>query len=113
MDWHAGLIRTLIAPLWARWERSGYLVNYHRLRRSQFDSPQKIQARQWTALQAITRHAYATVPFYRSRFERAGLCPQDFCNLEDYARLPLLTKSDIRSHADALLSNEYDRSRLH
>src|SRR5262249_10935831 len=77
MDWHAGLIRTIVAPLWAGWERSAYLRHYRRLQQTQFDSPEMVQARQWAALKAMIEHAYDTVPFYRHRFGQAGMHPQE------------------------------------
>src|SRR5947209_16669596 len=113
MDFHAALIRPFVGPLWAWWERSPYLRHYRRLKRTQFDQPDTIRARQWAAARAIVRHAYATVPFYRDRFDAAGLHPQDLRCFEDYQQVPVLTKADIRAHPQALLSNEYGPSSLH
>jgi hypothetical protein len=86
VDVHAALIRTVIAPLWARWERSPYLRHLRRLRRTQYDDPETIRARQWAALRDLLRHAYATVPFYRDRLDRAGLGPDGPRDLDDYRR---------------------------
>jgi phenylacetate-CoA ligase len=107
LDLHAVLVRRVIGPLWARWERSPYLRHYHWLRRHQFDSPEIIRTRQWTALRNLLRHAYATVPYYRQLFERAGLRPGDIQNLEDFTRVPVLTKEAIRAHGPALLSRRF------
>jgi phenylacetate-CoA ligase len=89
------------------------LRHYRRLQRTQYDPPPIIRARQWAALQAILRHAHATVPFYRDRFDAAGLHPNDIRCFEDYQQVPVLTKTDIRAHPGALLSNEYDQACLH
>jgi phenylacetate-CoA ligase len=112
VDWHARLIRTVIAPLWAHWERSPYLRHYQHLRRSQYDDPDTICTRQSDALRQLLAHAHATVPFYRERLDRAGLTPADCRGLDDYRRLPVLTKADLREHGDQLLAEGYDRSRL-
>jgi phenylacetate-CoA ligase len=112
VDWHAFLIRNAIAPLWARWERSPYLRHYRWLRRSQYHDPDTIRSRQWDAMKGLLTHAHATVPFYRERFDRAGLTPRDVRTFDDYRRLPILTKSDLREHGDRLLSSAYDRDRL-
>src|SRR5262249_4783098 len=90
-----------------------HLRHYRRLRRTQFDPSDVIRARQWARLKAIIEHAYTTVPFYRGCFEAAELSPRDIHTAEDYQRLPLLTKADIRAHGEALLSNRYDASQLH
>ena len=113
MDWHASLIRKIIGPLWGRWEGSRYLRNYRRLCRAQWQPADVIRARQWQRLRGMIEHAYATVPFYRSRFDAVDLSPRDVRSFEDYRRLPVLTKADIRAHGDALLSNQYERSQLH
>jgi phenylacetate-CoA ligase len=113
MDWHALLIRTVIGPLWARWEGSPYLQHYRRLQRTQFDDPDAIRARQWEAVQAMIHHAYATVPFYRARFEQHGLHPEQIQDFEDYGRVPVLTKADIRANSATMLSDVFDRQTLH
>lgn len=112
MDWHAFLIRNAIGPLWARWERSPYLRHYRRLRRLQYDDPAAVRARQWAAVKSLLEHAHATVPFYRDRLDRAGLTPADVRGFDDYRRLPVLTKADLRAHGDRLLSDRFDRRRL-
>jgi phenylacetate-CoA ligase len=113
MDWHATLIRTVIGPLWGRWERSPYLRHYRRLRRTQFDEPTTIRERQWAAVQAMIHHAYATVPFYRDRFDQYGIDPEQIQNFDDYRRLPVLTKADIRGRPGRLLSDLFDPDTLH
>jgi phenylacetate-CoA ligase len=113
MDAHALAIRTVIGPLWARWESSPYLAHYRRLRRADCDAPEVVARRQWDAVRAQLHHAYATVPFYRDRFKAAGLRPADIRDLDDYRRLPILTKADIREQGRRLLSTAYTQSRLH
>lgn len=113
MDIHAFLTRTVIGPAWARWERSPYLRHYRRLRRTQYDTPEAIQSRQWEALRGIARHAHDTVPFYRRRFREAGLHPEDLRSREDLRQLPVLTKQDILAHGSELLSDQHERAALY
>jgi phenylacetate-CoA ligase len=113
MDVHALAIRAVLGPLWAWWEKSPYLAHCRRLRRADYDPPEAIRARQWDAVRSQLHHAFATVPFYRRRFEAAGLRPRDVRTPDDYRRLPVLTKADIRANGPDLLSTGYDRSRLH
>lgn len=112
MDWHAILNRAVIGPLWAWHEGSSYLRHYRELRRTQYDAPETIRSRQWAAVQDLVHHAYATVPFYRERFDGAGIRPGDLRSFSDYAVVPVLTKADIRGHGPALLSGRYDRAAL-
>src|SRR5262249_54562704 len=47
MSLHAAFTRTIVGPLWAKWEKSSYLRHYHRLKKTQFLSADAIRARQW------------------------------------------------------------------
>ncbi len=113
MDWHAILVRNVIGPLWARRERSLYLHHYRWLKRSQYHDPQALRARQWDKIKSLLHHAYATVPFYRARFQALGLHPNDVRDFADFRRLPVLTKADLRRHEAGLLSSAYDPAALH
>ena len=66
------------------------------LERTQWLGREELDALQWRKLQALIGHAYAAVPFYRRRFDEAGLRPDEVRSLEDYARLPPLTKDEVR-----------------
>jgi phenylacetate-CoA ligase len=113
MDLHGIMVRSLIGPAWARWERSDYLRNQRALRRTQYDAPGVIRRRQWQAVKAMLAHAYATVPFYRRRMGQAGLYPDAVRNWADFARLPVLTKADIRTARDELRSQAYLHRPVH
>ncbi|HXG11937.1 MAG TPA: phenylacetate--CoA ligase family protein [Gemmataceae bacterium] len=113
MDLHARLIRRVIGPLWARWEGSPYLHHYRRLCRTQYDPPKLIAARQWAAVRRMLQHAYDTVPFYRQRLARAGICPAGLRGPTDYTNVPVLTKADIREQGPDLISRQYRREDLH
>ncbi|MCQ9130434.1 phenylacetate--CoA ligase PaaK [Streptomyces hilarionis] len=49
-------------------------------------------------LRTSLRRAYASVPFYREAFDRAGVHPDDCRDLADLARFPFTTKADLRAH---------------
>ncbi len=42
------------------------------------------------------RHAYDAVPYYRKKMEEKGVSPEDVRCLEDIAKLPFITKDDLR-----------------
>lgn len=113
MDVHAFAIRHLIGPAWARWECSPYLRHCRLLRRTQYDAPETIRKRQLHSLQAIIRHAYETVPFYRRNFQEVGFHPDDLRSFKDMRLLPVLTKRDLANHAEELISSRYDIASLY
>ena len=72
----ASLNRHFIQPL-AGWKiGSPHLVNLRTLERTQFDPPDVIRERQLSAVRAIVRHAWETVPYYRDRWAAARRFPR-------------------------------------
>ncbi len=112
MDLHAVAIRKFLGPLWAWREKSSYLTHHRQLELTQYDSPQTIQARQFSRLRALLAHAYETVPFYRDEWRRIGLHPADIDDFGAFRRVPILTKADFRAHGQDMLSYSYTPSQL-
>jgi phenylacetate-CoA ligase len=57
-----------------------------------------LEAIQLRRLQALCERLYALVPFYRRKFDEAGLKPGDIKSLKDLPRLPFTTKQDLRDN---------------
>lgn len=87
-----------------------YLREYER---SQWLSADEIVAIQWRKLKALIEHCWIEVPYYRRRWSDAGAEPGDIRTLDDYARLPALTKQDIRDHLDDLKARSLRDSLLY
>lgn len=113
MDFLAPISRNVIAPLWALWEKSPYLRHYKRLLKTQYDPPEVIRKRQTEKMREIVAHAYSTCKFWKERFDSLGLKPEEIRELEDLRKLPLLTKTDLRTRLDEMISSDYpDREKL-
>ena len=56
----------------------------------------ELRALQLARMQASLRHAYDNVAHYRSKFEIAGVRPEDLKTLADLTRFPFTTKEDLR-----------------
>ncbi|MEN6553786.1 MAG: phenylacetate--CoA ligase [Methanobacterium sp.] len=54
------------------------------------------EALQLKRLQAVVKRAYENVPYYRKRFDEAGVKPEDIKTLKDIEKLPFTTKTDLR-----------------
>lgn len=63
-----------------------------RLGRDELASLQ-LQRLRWTL-----QHAYENVPFYRRKFDQAGVHPDDCRSLADLAKFPTTTKDDLREN---------------
>jgi phenylacetate-CoA ligase len=106
------LNRHVMHPFMAWRAGSNHLRHLRELQKTQFDSPETIRERQLSALKAQLQHAHANVPYYRVAWNRAGVHPSDVKSLADLEAFPILTKADIRRHERALVSSEFDISKL-
>ncbi len=113
MDLFAPIVRNIIAPAWATWERSRYLRHSRRLERTQHDPQEVIQRRQEEQVRRLAAHACRTTAFYRERFAAAGLGAERIDSLAAFHAVPLLTKSDLREFGPQLRSNDYSNRPLH
>lgn len=57
----------------------------------------------------LLKHAYENVPYYQRIFKERDLSPADFRGTEDLARLPLLTKEDVKAHFGEMLPGNLKR----
>lgn len=57
-----------------------------------------LEAIQLRRLRQTVERVYATVPFYRKQFDKAGVKPDDIRTLDDLRRLPFTTKQDLRDN---------------
>ncbi len=57
-----------------------------------------LEAIQLRRLQVTLERAYATVPFYRQKFEEKGIVPSDVRCLDDLNEIPFTTKQDLRDN---------------
>src|SRR6185295_19884793 len=74
------------------------------LERSQWQAPETLRAAQFHQLGAVLKHAYATIPFYRERFDAAGLRPGVPLTAAAFAALPVLTRREVQAAGSALHS---------
>lgn len=57
-----------------------------------------LAAIQLKRLKATLERVYATVPFYKTKFDEAGFVPADIRSLTDLQRVPFTTKKDLRDN---------------
>jgi phenylacetate-CoA ligase len=76
------------------------------LERTQWFSPDELRAWQFARIQNLIRYAYDEVPYYRDRYRRLDIHPDDIRTWQDFQALPILTKEKATSNLDALVSSE-------
>jgi phenylacetate-CoA ligase len=65
-----------------------------------FLAPERVRAYQDARVRGLVDHAWRNVAFYRRRFEAAGIRPEEIGGGADLARLPILTKAELRACRD-------------
>jgi phenylacetate-CoA ligase len=67
-------------------------------------SPEEKRRRALDLLRHVVFRAYHTVPYYKRRFDAAGVNPRDLRRAEDLVRFPLLAKRDVMEHREELVA---------
>ena len=70
--------------------------SYHPASAPDFVPAQLLRKLQLGRLQAIVGHAFERVELFRQRLGKSALAPKDIQSLDDLAKLPFTTKSDLR-----------------
>jgi phenylacetate-CoA ligase len=106
MDAYGTLFRSVLYPAYESVLRGRpTLARLDYLERTQWRSADELASIQSGALQRLLKHAFAHVPFYRQRFEAAGLTPSDIRTVEDLQKLPLLTRAEASASSEARRSS--------
>ncbi len=104
--------RRVLEPIWAQLTGSPMLSAWKDLEGSQALTLDVLRERQWERLVGLLHAAYDSNDLYRQRLDAAGVSPGSLRGPEDFARIPVLTKQEVRAHGDRLLSRGFDASKL-
>lgn len=99
---YSALVRHLLIPLHERIMGRPTLAMLREMERSQWWSRDQLADYQQAKLRHLLTHAHTRCPFHRDRIDAARIDPRA-ATLNDLARLPLLTKSDIVDHREQLI----------
>jgi phenylacetate-CoA ligase len=104
VDPYTSVVSRVMFPLHELLKGHSSVAWRRRLEQSQWLPPAQLQELQLSNLRVFLRSVAQHVPFYRERFEAAGLDVGAIRSVADLTRLPLLGKADIRAHTEALKS---------
>jgi phenylacetate-CoA ligase len=110
--WFEAYFATMPLHAWKIGRRTRDL--YLELKQSEWFSRSELDDLQLRKLQRLVQHAYVHVPYYRDAMRAAGIDPAAITSLEDIQRLPLLSKSDVRSGLYfELFADNHDKRKMH
>ena len=82
------------------------------INQSQWSGPAELAALQRFNVLRVVRHAARNVPYYRELFARNGWRPEDFADVGDLNRLPIVTKKDVLQKPDQFVSTQVSGPRF-
>jgi phenylacetate-CoA ligase len=94
----------VVWPAITRPDEARALALQYQLERSQWLPANDLRELQFRQLDALLRHAYKTVPYYRWQWHGA-YASGDALTVESFGRLPLLRRGDLEHEFDALKSS--------
>ncbi len=101
MELYGELYRRGLFPVWdGVIKRRPTLRHLRFLEGSQWWSPDELARFQATELRRLLSHAYASVPFYRERFDEAGVDPSSITSAAELPSIPLLTRGEAQESTE-------------
>jgi phenylacetate-CoA ligase len=98
-----------------RWKMNNYLrvaYNLAALMSHTHWSKKKLEEFQNKRTHEIIKYAYAHVPFYRQKFDKLGLKPNDVKNVHDLNKIPVIRKAELQESGFKLISDEFSINKL-
>lgn len=80
------------------------------LEKSQWFDSSKIKELQWSRLKRLLKHAYLNVPYYRKVFNDLNLTPSNIRTIEDFQKIPVLTKEKLQNNLESLKARNYKKN---
>jgi len=105
------LSKYVFFPLWEIKDGAHRRQYLSELSASEWLSPELLRKQQWDRVREMVRYAFKHCPYYHTRFTSIGF-DGTISQWDDFSRLPLLTKQDIRTNQLNLLSQEFRREDL-
>ncbi|OMH25676.1 phenylacetate--CoA ligase family protein [Motiliproteus sp. MSK22-1] len=71
-------------------------------------TPEQLESYQWEQLQKLLEHSFSSTAYYQRVWTELGIRDaRDIASMDDFRRLPLLTKDDVNKHYSDLLSSRF------
>lgn len=99
-------------PLWLSYKGKRYQKQLSFIRSFHNKTTDAIRRYQLNKLKLLIEHAYNNVPFYQNEWKNIGFEPGDMKDFEDFEKLPILTKEEIRKNTNHMFSRTSNKNQL-
>lgn len=105
------LLRKLLMPTYEAIKGKN-LLHYINEYESHLSWPkEQLEAYQWQQLSKLIHHAYDNTDYYKKVWTEAGITSaNDIRSIDDFYKLPLTTKDDIKAHYDEFVSSAFSNN---
>ena len=97
----------IVFPLVQKYRGQRALELAHEMEQTQWLTPDQIRDMQWAKTKATLDHAYKHIPLYRQKYAKAGVHPEDIRTWDDFERVPLLSKDELKASPHAILADDW------
>jgi len=105
---YAYIYKSILNPFYENVIRRRNMLKYRAfLEKSQWWPYEKLRAFQWGELTRLLKHTYDNVPYWRGRFDTLGLKPADIKTYEDFCKIPVTGKTNMREHYEEMRADNY------
>lgn len=80
---------------------------YQELERTQWLSPSEIEELQIKQINSLLKHCYDNTPYYRNILIQTGLSNRPIKNIQEFKRIPFLTRSLYQKHFNGIKANKF------
>lgn len=91
---------------------STYLDFVNLIEESKQFTKEEMMNYQWRQIEEVLDIAYKAIPFYQKLYAEHDIKRKQIQNFDDFNKLPIISKTDIKSNTDSMLSSIYNKSKL-
>lgn len=99
-------LRLAVFPIYQRRLLPSVYRHLEEYKSWEYASGEDVARLQWDRLRKILIHASTHVPYYRNQFRSCGIVAEEIRSPEDFARLPILTKSVLQVQVNDLMNEQ-------
>jgi len=100
------VVRNIIYPMYRGFKRDRVLAILEELENDQWLNGEELEEIQWGKLKKLLKQASTHVPYYRELFRRRGIDVRSISSMDDFRKIPYLTKNVINDNSRALITED-------
>lgn len=108
---YAFILRHLLMPIYEKIKGKNLLHHLKNYESNLALSKEQLAEQQWQALQILLKHCFEHTQFYPKVWAKVGIHnTNDIKSLADFAKLPVITKTDITEHYQEFLADNFSNN---